>query len=208
MNAKAEERRKQVLRATLKAIGEKGFNAVTLQDIADYADVSKGVISYYFKNKEDVFYHLLEWMTDRIFQNEYAAIQKEELAIDKMRAYVNAAFKSPEDNRIFYSVYLEFLAQVNQNERFREVNNTFYKNCWFIGSEIIQKGKSEGFFETIEIESGSHMIRALIDGCLLQWLMRDDPSLHSHYRENCFETIVTYLNYKKPEDSINYPKKD
>ncbi|WP_186668442.1 TetR/AcrR family transcriptional regulator [Sporosarcina sp. BP05] len=197
MNNRAEERRKQVLRATLQAICDKGFSAVTLQDIADYADVSKGVISYYFKNKEDVFYHLLEWMTDRIFQSEYAAIQKESNAIDKMRAYVNAAFKNPEDNRIFYRVYLEFLAQVNQNERFREVNNTFYKNCWFIGSEIIQKGKSEGIFTNVEIESGSHMIRALIDGCLLQWLMRDDETLHSYYRDNCYETIITYLNNKK-----------
>ncbi|TQR15586.1 TetR/AcrR family transcriptional regulator [Psychrobacillus soli] len=196
MNKRAEERRKQVLRATLKAISEKGFSVVTLQDIADYADVSKGVISYYFENKEDVFYHLLEWMTDRIFQNEYAAIQKESKAIDKMRAYVNAAFKSPEDNRIFYSVYLEFLAQVNQNERFREVNSNFYKNCWFIGSEIIQKGKSEGIFTNIEVESGSHMIRALIDGCLLQWLMRDDEMLHSYYRDNCYDAIITYLNYK------------
>lgn len=197
MNKRAEERRKQILRATLKAICEKGFTVVTLQDIADYADVSKGVISYYFENKEDVFYHLLEWMTDRIFQNEYAAIQKESKAIDKMRAYVNAAFKSPEDNRIFYRVYLEFLAQVNQNERFREVNNSFYKNCWFIGSEIIQKGKSEGIFTNIEMESGSHMIRALIDGCLLQWLMRDDETLHNYYRDNCYEAIITYLNYKE-----------
>ncbi|PIC64583.1 transcriptional regulator [Sporosarcina sp. P13] len=197
MSTKAEERRKQVLRATLNAICDKGFTTVTLQDIADYADVSKGVISYYFKNKEDVFYHLLAAMTDRIFQNEYAAIQKEEYAVDKLRAYVNAAFKSPDDNRVFYRVYLEFLAQVNQNERFREVNNTFYKNCWFIGSEIIQKGQSEGIFENVEIESGSHMIRALIDGCLLQWLMRDNKSLHTYYRDNCYETILTYLNYKQ-----------
>lgn len=193
MNKRAEERRKQVLLATLKAINDKGFSEVTLQDIADYADFSKGVISYYFKNKEDVFYHLLKWMTDRIFQNEYAAIQKEDTAISMLRAYVDTAFKSPKDNKVFYSVYLEFLAQTKKNESFREVNNDFYKNCWFIGSEIIEKGKSEGIFTTVNIESGSHMIRALIDGCLLQWLMRDDDKLHSYYRDNCFETIATYL---------------
>lgn len=196
VNKRAEEKRKKVLRATLQAINEKGFNEVTLQDIADYTDFSKGVISYYFKNKEDVFYHLLEWMTERIFKNEYIAIQKQDSAIRKLNAYVNAVFKSPKDNKIFYSVYLEFLAQTKTNERFREVNNTFYKNCWFIGSEIIEKGKSEGIFKDIETESGSHMIRALIDGCLLQWLMRDDDTLHSYYRDNCYETIITYLSHK------------
>nr|WP_181210397.1 TetR/AcrR family transcriptional regulator [Psychrobacter sp. D2]MBA2057859.1 TetR/AcrR family transcriptional regulator [Psychrobacter sp. D2] len=197
MTKRAEERRKQVLLATLKAINDKGFSEVTLQDIADYTDFSKGVISYYFKNKEDVFYHLLEWMTDRIFQNEYIAIQKEDTAIDMIRAYVDTVFKSPKDNKVFYSVYLEFLAQTKKNESFREVNNAFYKNCWFIGSEIIEKGKSEGIFTTVNVESGSHMIRALIDGCLLQWLMRDDDTLHSYYRDNCFEAIITYLSNKE-----------
>lgn len=198
MTKRAEERRKQVLRATLRAINDKGFSEVTLQDIADYTDFSKGVISYYFKNKEDVFYHLLEWMTDRIFQNEYVAIQKETTAIDMMRAYVDTVFKSPKDNKIFYSVYLEFLAQTKKNESFREVNNNFYKNCWFLGSEIIEKGKSEGIFKNVDTVAGSHMIRALIDGCLLQWLMRDDETLHAYYRETCYETIITYLNHKTP----------
>lgn len=193
MTKRAEERRKQVLRATLSAINEKGFSDVTLQDIADYTDFSKGVISYYFKNKEDVFYHLLEWMTERIYQNEYEAIRKEDKAVDMLRVYVDTVFKSPDDNRMFYSVYLEFMAQTKQNENFRAVNNIFYKNCWFLGSRIIDQGKIEGVFKDVDTTSGSHMIRALIDGCLLQWLMRDDDKLHSYYRETCYDTIMNYL---------------
>ncbi|WP_017381046.1 TetR/AcrR family transcriptional regulator [Paenisporosarcina sp. TG-14] len=201
MNNRAEKRRKQILRATLNAICDKGFSAVTLQEIADYADVSKGVISYYFTNKEDVFYHLLDWMTEKIYQNEYAAINKEDKAVDKLRAYVNTAFKSPEENRVFYRVYLEFLAQVNQSERLRSINNNFYKNCWFIGSEIIKKGQSEGIFTNVDIEKGSYMIRSSIDGYLLQWLMRNEEQLHSLYRENCYETVIAYLNKAPTNDS-------
>src|SRR5690606_13640378 len=110
----------------------------------------------------------------------------------------NAAFKSPEENRTFYRVYLEFLAQVNQNEKFRKINNDFYENCWFIGSEIIKQGKTEGIFINVDVETGSHMIRSLIDGCLLQWLMRNDDILHSYYRDNCYETIIVYLNNVNP----------
>jgi TetR/AcrR family transcriptional regulator, fatty acid metabolism regulator protein len=196
MGKKAEERRKQILRAAFQAVSEKGFDSVTLQDIADYADVSKGVTSYYFQNKEDVFYHLLEWVTGKIYQHEYAAISKEHTALGKLRAYVYAAFASPADNRKFYRVYLEFLAQANHNDQFRKVNDQFYENCWSIGREIIELGQKEGTFSNINIEKASYAIRALIDGSLIQWLMRNNDELHAFYRDNCVETISTYLTNK------------
>jgi TetR/AcrR family fatty acid metabolism transcriptional regulator len=50
MKKKAEERREQILRAAFQAVSDKGYEAVTLQDIADYSGVCKGVTNYYFKN--------------------------------------------------------------------------------------------------------------------------------------------------------------
>jgi TetR/AcrR family fatty acid metabolism transcriptional regulator len=196
LSSKAEERRKQILRASFQAVSEKGFDSVTLQDIADYAKVSKGVTSYYFHNKEDVFCHLLDWITEKIYKHEYAAISKEQTALDKLRAYVNAAFTSPNDNRKFYRVYLEFLAQANHKEQFRKINDQFYNNCWSIGREIIQCGQSEGTFANVDIEKASYAIRALIDGSLIQWLMRNDDKLHTFYRDICFETVANYLTNK------------
>jgi len=201
MSNKAEQRREQILRAAFQAVSEKGFHSVTLQDIADYAEVSKGVTSYYFQNKEDVFGHLLDWVTGKIYKNEHAAISKEQNAIDKLRAYVNAAFSNPSENRKFYRVYLEFLAQANHNEQFRQTNNQFYENCWSIGREIIQLGKKEGTFADVDIDKASYTIRSLIDGSLIQWLMRNDDKLHSFYRDNCFETISCYLTKKNDQNN-------
>ncbi|WP_102692381.1 TetR/AcrR family transcriptional regulator [Rummeliibacillus pycnus] len=196
MSNKAEERREQILRAAFQAVSDKGYHSVTLQDIADYADVSKGVTSYYFQNKEDVFGHLLEWVTEKIYRNENEAIRKKHTAIEKLQAYVNAAFSNPNDNRKFYRVYLEFLAQANHNKQFRLTNNQFYENCWSIGREIIKQGQKEGTFALVDIDQASYAIRALIDGSLIQWLMRNDDQLHAFYRDNCFKTIYSYLTNK------------
>ncbi|WP_062234668.1 TetR/AcrR family transcriptional regulator [Fictibacillus sp. FJAT-27399] len=199
MSRRAEERRKQILRAAFTAVSDKGFDSVTLQDIADYADVSKGVTSYYFDNKKDVFCHLLEWVTAKIFQNEYSAISKEQTALEKLRAYIDAVFVNPNDNRKFYRVYLEFLAQANHNAEFRKINDQFYENCWSIGREIIEIGQKEGIFAKVDINTASYMIRALIDGSLIQWLMRNNDDLHEFYRENCFQTVTSYLTNKSFE---------
>lgn len=202
MNQKTINRRNLLLSSTFKAIVDKGFDAVTLQDIADYSGVSKGVTNYYFKNKEDVFYHLFVWLTDRIYQNEYAAVNACNGALNKLKAYVGAAFPSPKKNREFFKVYLEFLAHATHHEPFREVNNQFYENCWNIGRSIIAIGQAEGIFSPdIDAEKSAVTIRSLIDGNLIQWLMRDRDELHEYYRKACYEAIANFLTNK---DLVKY----
>ncbi|AKG36459.1 TetR/AcrR family transcriptional regulator [Paenibacillus durus] len=195
MGRVAEQRKNQILRATLNAIADKGYDAVTLQDIADYADVSKGVTNYYFENKDDVFYHLFEWLTEKIYQNEHEAIEKETSAVNKLKAYVNDAFTSPKANKRFFRVYLDFLSRASRNTRLREINLKFYENCWSLGREIVLLGNQEGVFSVVDVDQAAAAIRAMIDGSLIQWLMRDDESieLHQFYRDTCYQTILGYL---------------
>jgi AcrR family transcriptional regulator len=51
---RAGRTRRQLLNAAATAFAEKGFPAVTLQDIADRAEVTKGAVYFHFTNKEAV----------------------------------------------------------------------------------------------------------------------------------------------------------
>lgn len=51
---RAGRTRRQLLHAAARAFAEKGFPAVTLQDIADLAEVTKGAVYFHFTNKEAV----------------------------------------------------------------------------------------------------------------------------------------------------------
>ncbi|KPB03932.1 TetR/AcrR family transcriptional regulator [Bacillus sp. CHD6a] len=197
MSKKAEQRRKQILKAAFQAASEKGYESVTLQDIADYANVSKGVTNYYFENKADVFAQLLEWITTRIYEKEARFVDEKETAIEKLEAYINQVFISPEENKTFYRVYLDFLAQMKNNDRYKAINQQFYENCWSIGKNIILQGVEENVFRVDNIEQTAISIRCMIDGSLIQWLMRDDDSLHHYYRTICYNSILQILHYKR-----------
>ncbi|WP_328800027.1 TetR/AcrR family transcriptional regulator [Paenibacillus sp. LX16] len=197
MVKKAEQRRKQILKAAFQAASEKGYESVTLQDIADYAEVSKGVTNYYFENKADVFAHLFEWITTRIYEKEAKSVDEKETAIEKLEAFINQVFISPKENKTFYRVYLDFLAQVKNNNRYKEINQQFCENCWSICKNIITLGIEENVFKVDNIEQSAISIRCMIDGSLIQWLMRDDDSLHNYYRIVCYESILQILNFKK-----------
>ncbi|MCD5322399.1 MULTISPECIES: TetR/AcrR family transcriptional regulator [Pontibacillus] len=194
MKKREQQRREQLLQATFEAVADKGYSTVTLQDISTYAGVSKGVTNYYFKNKEDVFANLLEWLTQKIYQKEASAVQEAESAEEKLQAYVNAVFVGPKENDQFYKVYLDFLSYVPKIPRFQEINQHFYSNCFEIGKSIILRGKEEGIFLSVNSDQGAKAIRSLIDGCILQWLMAGDHQLHEYYKTLCSESIYRLLN--------------
>lgn len=191
---KSEEKRKQILYAAFQALSELGYDSVTLQVIADYAKVSKGVVHYYFDNKEAVLVELLKWLTAKIYEKECAAVEIEETAVKKLQAYIGSAFVSPEKNRTFYRVYLDFLAKASRNPVYREINSQFYDNCSTISRQIVLLGQQEGVFAAnLSPEQTAPKIRAVIDGFLIQWLMMDQDNLHASYREACLQTIIKML---------------
>lgn len=54
------DKRTRLLQAANKLVHEQGFNATTLADIAEAADVPLGNIYYYFKTKDDIGQALIE----------------------------------------------------------------------------------------------------------------------------------------------------
>lgn len=51
-----EQTRKNLIETTLRLILEKGYDAVTIQDITDQADVGRGTFYIYFKDKRDILW--------------------------------------------------------------------------------------------------------------------------------------------------------
>ncbi len=54
----AEARRRSILLAAAVLFGEKGYEAATLDDIAQAVGITKGGIYHYFLSKEDIFYEI------------------------------------------------------------------------------------------------------------------------------------------------------
>ncbi|UQZ36213.1 transcriptional regulator [Paenibacillus sp. PK3_47] len=191
---KSEEKRKQILSAAFQALSEHGYDSVTLQTIADYAKVSKGVVHYYFDNKEAVLIELLQWLTGKISAKEQAAVAEQQTAEGKLVAYIESAFAGPAQNRSFYRVYLDFLARASRIPVYREINQRFYDSCAAISTEVLTLGQQEGIFsKKLTPDTTAPLIRAVIDGCLIQWLMSGDDELHAAFKDSCHAAVMKLL---------------
>lgn len=54
-----EARRESILAASKRLFIEKGYNASTMEEIAELAELSKGAVYYYFSSKNDILGHLM-----------------------------------------------------------------------------------------------------------------------------------------------------
>ena len=72
-----EIRRAEIMDAAMLLFMEKGYTNTTTQDIVDKVNISRGLLYYHFKNKEDILYCITDIVKNYIiFYNETRIQQK------------------------------------------------------------------------------------------------------------------------------------
>ncbi len=69
------DRRQQILEAALDVFAEQGFEGATTKEIASRADVTQGLIYFYFPSKEDLFFAAFDYQAAQLGERMYGAIE-------------------------------------------------------------------------------------------------------------------------------------
>ena len=62
----SEIRKEELTQAALKCMALKGYDRVTLDDVTKEAGLSKGIASYYFKNREELLVSVIQKMWENV----------------------------------------------------------------------------------------------------------------------------------------------
>jgi AcrR family transcriptional regulator len=110
--------REQVLGAARKVFLKSGYAAATLEQIADEAGFSKGVVYSQFESKADLFLALLDQrIAERAAQNE--GIAKRAQGAAGMKTMIATAQRDTETERDWALVLLEFRLQAARDPELR-----------------------------------------------------------------------------------------
>jgi AcrR family transcriptional regulator len=191
-----DQRRQELISATYLEVAEKGYSAVTLQDIARRAGVSKGATLYYFATKEDLFLGALEWL---IHGRLHAAVEAQQDPIEKLRAMFASVFCSAQESRQFFLAYTDFVSIGIRNPRFHDLNAKFYQGCTCHNREIIEAGMKAGVFRRVNVEDACSMMRALVDGLMMQWFFASEMTFEDCHRR-CLRVVLEYLTGESAEN--------
>ena len=189
------EMRRRLMRAAYAAIAERGFGAVTLQDVATRAGVSKALVLYYFKDKEQLLAAVMERNDTIIRGRAEQAIQEhaDEGPRAELEAYLGALTLGAREHRDFYRVYLDFLSAGLHNAAVRTGTQSFIVGCSILEQRVIRRGVASGIFRRdLDPHEASTVVRALIDGLSVQWLLSDEEPFE-RFCQRLHAAIFAYL---------------
>ena len=103
-----EIRRAEIMDASMLLFMEKGYANTTTQDIVDKVNISRGLLYYHFKNKEDILYCLVERYSEKLLRDIHVIVNDDDkTAIEKIRAFIDATIISAEGTELQKTVDLK-----------------------------------------------------------------------------------------------------
>ena len=185
----APKRRAEIIEATFFCIALKGYSNITMQDIADSAGVSKGVIHYYFRNKEELFLSVFEKLVRDIDVHIARKVERAGTPTEKICAIISAVFEKIRENKKFQVVLLDFWAHSTKNPTLKAANANQYARHRHIAKKIIANGIEGGHFKKCDPARVASALIGLIEGFTVQWIF-DEKAFDLRPAQKITEDII------------------
>ena len=193
--ASKEFRRDQLINATIDTLFKKGFAATTLADVADGANLSRGIVNFHFESKEKLLLQTLEYIADA-----YAVNWKDDLAAaagfstaKRLHVLVSADLNRNVCTPRLIAAWFGFYTEAQTRPAFRDL-------CWARDDEYLAALqslcadlKNEGNY-AFDPEKTAAAIYAIQEGLWLR-LMLGSKSLK---RESALDIALTTLGTMFP----------
>lgn len=142
-----EIRRAEIMDAAMLLFMEKGYTNTTTQDIVDKVNISRGLLYYHFKNKEDILYCLVERYSEKLLRDIHVIVYDEDkTAIEKIRAFIDATIIST-DNVSAEGTELQKTVDLEENRYMLDkLSHKLIEKLTIYFERIINKGISEKVF--------------------------------------------------------------
>ena len=188
-----ENRKNSILKVARKLFFERGFKSVTVDLIAEKAEVSKGSIYLYFDSKEEIYTQILiSANIERHKEMENFTKQEgtpSELLLSFARNYVDFFL----DNNELFRILMTFMLQ-SENMNLTEEQNaqlihTTNENVIAI-SDILQKGMNSGeFILDIDARQLRNAVWGMLNGIISLYIYTGAPEkraerIHSIVRDS------------------------
>ena len=159
-----EIRRAEIMAAAMQLFMEKGYIHTTTQDIVDKVNISRGLLYYHFKNKEDILYCLVEQYSDKLLKDIYTiAYAKDKTAIEKIRAFIGATIISSE-NISEEGIELQKTIDLEENRYMMDkLSHKLIEKLTIYFEKIINQGITEKvFFVKYPVETAEFLMTAYV----------------------------------------------
>jgi TetR/AcrR family transcriptional repressor of bet genes len=213
-------RRIQIIRAVIASVAEQGFETLTIDAVAKKADVSKGVVNYYFTSKRDLLLQSFQAFLESYNKRIIDLIQPDMKAMEMMGIVIDVCFPDGEvvlplwkhDPKIkgavqpkdepdpafsidqLGKILVHFHTKTILDSDFKAVYQKVYDSYLEGMKAIIQHGITTGEFRNVDPDQVAYGLMALIEGVVMYRNIGFRPMSPQNHRTMCIDFARRYLN--------------
>jgi len=170
-----EKRQAELLETAIEVFAKCGYQATTMDEIAEQAGVSKGMLYIYFKNKEALFGAVFRWYGNIISETMQAAICDIDDEIEQLEQIAAVWGKIAIEHRDYVPLFLDFWAAASvkgMRSDYADDLAHMYEEYRTLIIEIIESGKKNGRFKQhADARAAAYLLVGGMDGIFIQsWL--------------------------------------
>lgn len=184
-----DERRQQVIEATISVIASRGLARLTLTDVARAADISHGLVLFHFASKENLLAETLAYLADEYQRNwEAAVLAAGPGARDQLHAMIEADFQPAVTTPARLAAWCAFWGEAQSRPAYQDICGE---------RDALQIARMEALCAALVQDGGyavdpvhaARILRLVVEGTWLDMMTTETP----YSREDGRQTVETAL---------------
>jgi len=169
------EKAEKILQAARRVLGRKGYARSTISEVAKEAGVSRGLLHYYFKSKEEMLARVMRetvettaGMTELIFRESKEPHALARSIVEAMKAFVR-------DDPLFSSIFFESWGLARHSETVdRELRGLYRRFVQAVRNGLEDTARRGVIPFPGDFHGMAVVLTSIIDGMSLQFMVMPD----------------------------------
>ena len=188
-----EEKRNEIALSCINLFCKKGIQQTSIEEIAKNANVAKGTIYLYFKNKDEIIFTIWDILTKQHEESVYSRITAQMSAKEKILEYFNFTdIEEHHDKERILILYQHFVSTmlIDKTELYTTYFESFFQKDYDFISSCFDEGIKKGEFFIDNIELLTNTIIMVLKGALIK---AKASNLGFYEAQNILTLHISYL---------------
>ena len=189
--ASKEERREQLIRATIRSVAKNGLSDTTMASVSGEAGLSQGIINLHFQSKDRLLVETLRYLDDEYRQVWLAALDKaDSSSAERLATLIEVDFTRPICDRNKIAVWFAYWGESKSRPVYRKIcaerDNEYNEMLTGLCSDIV----AEGLYTRIKAESVAVGLSAMTNGLWLDILVQPNSTTPAGAQQICMDYLA------------------
>jgi AcrR family transcriptional regulator len=196
-----KSRRGEILQCFTEMVSERGYDAVSVRDVAEALGISKGTILHHFRSKEALLEQLnADYMRRRLAEAADFLAEFED-PVDQLQLIVYQLMLSQQDDRAATVAFSREIVRSASEEMMAEVRSMRDQYSALV-IDVIRRGVASGAFDEVDPQLTALQVFGMCNWSWT-WFRPDGSARASEIADEFCRTLIGGLTGKQPRPKLN-----